>query len=150
WINHEWLSESTVFEAYSLLGSASLSILKFGIVLAVMVLVLLSLRPHQVSKAPHDFLVFLTTAGLAPLAKHLRPATFSVLVFALLLPALARDSARQKWPFLAVPILLAIWNNFHGGWRDGMGSLGAWMAAKWIEPGADGKDRLYASLVSVV
>jgi hypothetical protein len=150
WINHEWLSESTMFGAYALLGSAGLSILKFGIVLAVMALVLLTLRPHQIPSAPHDFLVFLTIAGVAPLAKHMRPEMFSLLFFALLLIALARRSERQKWPFLTVPLLLAIWTNFHGGWLVGMGSLSAWMAAKWIEPGVDGKDRLYATLVAVV
>jgi hypothetical protein len=132
WLNHEWLSELTTYFVYALLGSPGLVILKLLLVLGTLALVLRELGRCRMPPALHDALVFLTIAGIAPLATHMRPEMFSLLLFTTLLALLTTAETGAVWPLRVVPALTLLWVNLHGGLLVGMGTLAVWAAMEAV------------------
>ncbi len=64
----------------------------------------------------------------------LRPQTFSLLLFVLLYGALELAEARRAW-LLAVPPVMALWANLHGGFPVGLALVGCFAAAGFWEAG---------------
>jgi hypothetical protein len=142
WINHEWLSESAMYMGYATLGPLGLGVLKIALVLCTIAMVMRALRRSPMAPVVHDALVFLTVAGIAPLATHMRPEMFSLALFASLLTLLRKIERGSSWPLVAIPPLMVIWANFHGGWLVGMSAFGLWSAARFVATEATGRARL--------
>src|SRR5207249_6852131 len=102
--------------------------LAFGTIIVV----LWTLRRALMPPALHDALVFLTIAGIAPLATHMRPEMFSVFLFTILLAILVKAERGLIWPLPAIPPLMLLWVNLHGGWLVGIGALSAWIVGESV------------------
>jgi hypothetical protein len=137
WINHEWLSEVAMALAFEYLGAAGLNGLRIAVICCVLALVWYA--SAHVSPRHQILIVSVGAVGIYLRAHPIRPQLFSLVMFALLLTVLARSDERKSLrPLTLVPILMALWVNFHGGWIVGFGVLGLWclvtaVTASWRE-----------------
>lgn len=136
WINHEWLAESAMYEAYALSGGPGLVALKLALMVAMLAAVMWRCRTAGLPVMSSDLLVGLVVVGTVPQANHVRPQLFSLTLFAWLLAVLtaAEDGRRRLLP-IAVAIL-AVWANLHGGWILGLGTLAVWSGGSWLSRGS--------------
>ncbi|MEE9276414.1 MAG: hypothetical protein V3V62_14005, partial [bacterium] len=123
WINHEWLSEAAFALAYDWAGGPGLLLLKGAISL-----LLLGLAAGRLRRLPFGgpvvmaFLIFLLT----PWFTAVRPQLFTYLFFLLVVLSIrAAEGGRPGWMW-AVPPVLALWVNFHGGVLAGLGIFLGW------------------------
>lgn len=148
WINHEWLSEVLMGLAFDAGGSVGLALLKLAILAFTMVVVSRELAFRGVPPVARDVLVVICVVSCATLTPTLRPQTFSLALFALLLVTLRRVDDGRAALLWSVPILMAVWANMHGGWLVGIGVIGAWAAVRCVRPG--GAPRLVWASAAVV
>lgn len=128
WVNHEWAAEIVFGGAYALAGTAGLIAVKLAVVLAILALLNVMLRHEGVATARYrDLLAAAALITTIEQAHHVRPQLFSLLFFAALLSSL-QLSARIVWILAALPVIFALWVNFHGGWIVGGGVLLLWTA----------------------
>ncbi len=134
WVNHEWLSEVVMGAAFDLGGSVGLSVLKLALLLLVVAVVSRELAFRRVPPISRDILITIFIVSCVTLTRTLRPQTFSLVLFALLLATLRRvDDGRGRLIWF-VPVLMMVWANLHGGWLVGIGVLGAWAAVRCVKP----------------
>jgi hypothetical protein len=131
WINHEWLSECTMYLAYALAGGVGLVFLKLALVAGMLGGVVTSLRGRVSGGAGRDLLIALVLIGTFAQANHVRPQIFSLAVFAWLL-ALLTTSRGPALRLLLIPGVMALWVNLHGGWMVGGGVLALWTASTLV------------------
>lgn len=130
WVNHEWLAEIVMYGSYAAAGGAGLIALKVLLLIAMAAAAVVTVRRAGIGEMPHDLLIGLLLIGTVPQASHVRPQLFSLALFAWMLAALVaadRDRSRPDWrALIALPLLLVLWVNLHGGWIVGAGVLVAW------------------------
>ena len=135
WINHEWLAEVLLFLAFSVAGSLGIVALKTAVVTAALALMSRVLNRAGLAPISHDRLIAIGLVVMIPRIQTARPQVFSVLLFALLLHSLiAADRGRSRW-LLAVPIIMAVWANLHGGFIVGLGVLFLWLVVRSLQGG---------------
>lgn len=131
WINHEWMAEVTFGAMYRALGSAGLVLLKFVVSFLIVGLLFNRLRTAGLDVLRSGILVFLAvlllTAGLVTVRPHL----FTYLFLTLLLLLLDQSEGRRPKAIWLVPVLVAVWINFHGGVLAGVGVMGIWIVGRW-------------------
>lgn len=130
WINHEWLAEAVLGWMYEAFGPSGLTSLRWGILGLLFALVWWHLRQLGTSTRSAISLLAFVALLTYPRTQHVRPQLFSVLAFAGLLAALKQAERGRRWLLYAVPLLLIVWANLHGGWIVGIGTLGLWAAVK--------------------
>lgn len=147
WINHEWLAEILMAMSFEALGAAGLTLLRLAVVGSVLWLVWIGL-----ARVPTNHRVALMSAaalGILLRAHPIRPQLFSLVLFATLLTLIARADARHSWrPLALVPVVMALWVNFHGGWIVGFGVLGLWVLGTAVT--SSWKDRATLGALLVV
>lgn len=127
WINHEWLAEVLIATAFNHAGAAGLNVLRIALVASI--LAVFWIASFGIPKG-RTLVVAAGAVGIYLRAHAIRPQVFSLLLFAILLALVARaDHRRTLRPIIWIPILMAVWVNFHGGWIVGMGYFAAWCAA---------------------
>jgi hypothetical protein len=134
WVNHEWLTELLMALAYTVAGPTGLVILKTALVGAFAALVFTAYR--RASPLVSVPAVILALWGAASITSTLRPQLWTLIATALL-SRLLLTPPRRSW-LIALPILFALWVNFHGGWIVGAGMLTVWAA---VELGKRGSRR---------
>jgi hypothetical protein len=138
WINHEWLSESVMYLAFSLAGGTGLVLLKLLLVAGVVGGVLKAWQGRVTEPTSRDVLIAFVLMGIFAQANHMRPQVFSLAAFACLLVLLARTHrssqslSSSSWMLGAVAALMAVWVNLHGGWIVGGGTLALWTACTLV------------------
>ena len=153
WVNHEWLAEVFMFVAYGALGAAGLVVLKLVVVGSLLVLVILSLRRDALPVMAQDALLFIAIIGSIERLTPIRPQLFSLLLFVVLLRLLVKIEQGHRRLLFALPVVMALWANLHGGWLVGAGTLGVWTMFGVLASGTRTADRLLlvaAAAVSVV
>jgi hypothetical protein len=134
WTNHEWLAELAMWLAYAAAGTAGLVLLKLALLSTSLGAVLRAI-PRTFHAAPVLELTVLAFAfGTRRQAVTVRPQLFSLALFALLLLVLRRSSEGRDRGLIAVPVMLAIWANVHGGWIVGLGTVCLWAALELLSP----------------
>jgi hypothetical protein len=121
WVNHEWLSELQMGIAYALGGPAGLALLKGALTFTAMVLIWIALR--GIDLTPRIVIFAMAAASTVPVTRTLRPQAWSLVLLVILCRILIEDRRRARW---AIPVLLALWANLHGGWIVGLGILTVW------------------------
>jgi hypothetical protein len=99
------------------------------------------------------FLFVLAMVGTKAQTGHVRPQLFSVLLFAALIPILKLSAEGKRRALLALPPLMALWANLHGGWLLGAGTIGLWCLFELVDRTRTWTWRLQdlaASVVAVV
>ena len=112
-----WLTQVIFHLVHSLLGMPGIAALKFLMVLLI-VAALLKLRRGD--PVIHAALVLSVLPLLTLVYTYDRPQAFSILFFATLLAILERERTSRTVPsswqsYLAVPLLMLLWGNMHGG-----------------------------------
>ena len=126
WINHEWLSEVLFGLSWQAAGSAGLVLLKAIVVLVILALIYGHLRRNGLDVLRAGLVVVVVMLPLMPGLRTIRPHMFTHLLFTLTLLLLFRideGAHRRAW---LLPILIALWINFHGGVLAGLGAIGLW------------------------
>jgi hypothetical protein len=125
WLNQQWLSEVSFYGAYKAIGITGITVL-YAIVLALPLGIALALLRRK-SAATMALLVALYVPGLLAII-HPRAAGFTLVIFALLLAAVAvacelepaRGRIKPGWVLASIPPLFALWANLHGGFIAGL------------------------------
>ena len=121
WVNHEWLSETSMGLAYVAAHVPGLLLLKIAIVGAAYAVMAFRLR--HVDAPARWWFVAVGIAATMPLTATMRPQLWTVL-------ALTIVASTTHWPLRAQlalwPAVFALWANFHGGWIVGLGVISAW------------------------
>jgi hypothetical protein len=126
WINHEWLSEVLIYGAYAAAGAHGLVLLRVAVVSVVAFLALFHLRPLRRDPVVHDASLALVILGVYGQTYTIRPQLFSILVFSVLLLVLVASARQPRWLW-AIPLLMGLWVNLHGGWLVGAATAGLWV-----------------------
>jgi hypothetical protein len=132
WVLHEWLFEAVLFLAYSSWGTFGVQLLTALLAMATLG-VIFALMRHLGQSASVAFVLaacggFVFASGWAP-----RPQLVTYLLFALFLSILLRfkyDGARRA--LLALPLLMVVWVNAHGGYLIGIALAFLFTAAEWL------------------
>lgn len=130
WINHEILSEVAFGWAYTHFGPAGLQALRYGLVGAVALLLWREMARGDLRAAGGVLGTAWVATGMGGGLATVRPHLFSYLFFLLVLIGLVRiDEGEARWTWI-VPLVIAVWINFHGGALAGVGVVGLWWAGK--------------------
>jgi hypothetical protein len=151
WINHEWLAECAMFASYALGGGAGLVLLKVMLIATMLAGIAVSLRAKGVGGTDLDLLLALVLVGTFTQANHVRPQVFSLAMFAWLLTALTTFPTTSRRSLAAIPLLMAVWVNVHGGWIVGGGILALWTVCTIVSTSerAEGMRLLGAGVVAL-
>jgi hypothetical protein len=133
WLNHEWLAEVAMYSAYAAAGNAGLIALKLLLVLSTVGLIITSLYRYPLSFEARAFLATLGVLGIKPFTAQVRPQLFSIVLFTALLFVLTNADRGRRRALLAIPIVMLVWANAHGGWIVGFGVLAVWTAATVVD-----------------
>ncbi len=128
WVNHEWLAEAAFAAAYRIGGAAGLMLLRAG---------LLSLAISAIGRVlvrravPTIGVVAIAAFGVTVFSEfyRIRPQMFTYTCLALLLWMCDSYRPDQRGRLWAVPLLIGVWANFHGGFVAGLGIFGIY----WLE-----------------
>ncbi len=132
-LNDEYGFRLLCWEVYRALGVPGLACLLSALIAAIWLAIFLAARAGGLSTLPA-----LATCLLADQVMQtrfaLRPQLMTDLFLALMLALLLkaeRSSARWLYP---IPVLIAIWSNFHAGVILGVGVLGLWWLTQLYRP----------------
>jgi hypothetical protein len=128
WINHEWLAEAIYAWLYSALGPPGLVALNIVVGLGIVGLIYGHLLRRGVAPAGAACIVAFFALPLRPGVLNVRPQVFTYLFFLsilLVIDAAERGALRWLW---AVPPIIALWANLHGGVLAGLGIFLLWGA----------------------
>lgn len=133
WVLHEWLFELVLASVYSLFGTFGVKFMTA--LLATATLVISYATANRIIGKPYVAfslaLVFfiLAAPGISP-----RPQLATFLLFALTLRVLTGFKyAGESRGLLALPPLMAVWVNFHGGYAAGLALLFLFTACEWLK-----------------
>ena len=131
WINHELLSEVAFGLAYKVGATPGLMLLKVTVVFAMALLLHRHLRKEGLDPLRAGIVLILVVFTMIPALGTIRPQLFTHLFFLMTLLVIIRvEEGNTRWLW-SLPILFALWINFHGGVLAGLGVLGLWAGA-WI------------------
>ena len=147
WHNHEWIAESVMAYAYAWLGPAGLILLQALLGSGAGLLGLWIIRDRCTQPLEQALLAFFLAVCLAP-GIQVRPQTFTYFFFALLLFLLhLRKHKGRDWT-PAIPLVIALWVNCHGGFLSGLGIYALFEAGEAAEAWLRGqRDQLAPKVV---
>jgi hypothetical protein len=117
WINHEWLSEYILFQAYRLSGNPGLLLLKLLLGIGLLGIINNAMRQTIKSQATRVLLLLLIISTIG-YGFSTRPHLFTYLLSAGLLSILLRQKAPAALLLTAAP-LGCLWANLHGAFFIG-------------------------------
>jgi hypothetical protein len=132
WINHEWLSEVLFATVHNIWGSRGLVFLKVTIALLIAGLLYWHLLAQRLEPLRAGivlaFVSFMMISGLITV----RPQMFTFLFFLITLLILHAGEHGRPSVLWLLPVVLAVWINFHGGVIAGLGVIGIWAGARLL------------------
>lgn len=140
WINHEWLSELLMYSVFSKFGSPGLLIGKMLIGLIIISLVSLICFKRKVRPVSYCITLVLSSFIMSPgfmLRPHLMTFFFSTLFFTVIYLFL-KEKRNILW---ALPLIMILWVNSHGGFIIGAGILPVITFLEFINCHIDKKDK---------
>ena len=150
WINHENIAEIVFAVGFDKLGVPGMLVAKCLLGMAILALMYLTARRHEVRSLTAWVFLLLVAANFKAFFP-MRPQLLSFLCCAVMMVLLDRGFARWRanstepssdqhrecnvnWAWLvAVPLLMVLWVNSHGGFVAGLCILGALLAGRALE-----------------
>lgn len=132
WTLHEWLFEVLLYGMFSIIGPSGVKLLTALLVVSALGISFASTR--RISKSPVAALI-LFLAALVPFAGGIspRPQLITYVFFAIFLHILLSHKYNLTTRYLfALPALMVIWVNAHGGYFIGIALIGMFTIAEWI------------------
>ncbi|HTQ30547.1 MAG TPA: hypothetical protein VMI53_05000, partial [Opitutaceae bacterium] len=134
WINHEILSELALAQVHRLGGGPGLWLMMIFMAVAT---VGLALRESMAASHPAvkwaALLLFGASINFIVTGYSVRPQLFTMLALVLQIILMRRIAAKRPAWALTMPVLFALWTNFHGGFLLGFGLLVAAAAALAVQ-----------------
>lgn len=127
WINHEWLAEVLMAGAWlnaHNVGLVSLKIFLFGLTVVSVYLYVNS--QYHPALIPALAILVLASSGVLLFSLVVRPQLFTFLLFAITLMVIHQAEMGQYRWLWAMPLVIALWTNLHGGVLAGLGILVIW------------------------
>lgn len=125
WVNHEWLTELQLALIWTHFGNCGLWLWRNLLVLVVFLCVAAELRRQQANLAASTLLLLYGAECLSQFVIFIRPQVPTLAIFTLTLLILKRHSDRvARWEIWALPPLMVVWTNLHGGFLAGLGVIG--------------------------
>lgn len=133
WLNHEWLGQVALYLAHRAAGIPGLMLLLVSILAATYSLVWLRMRNRGVDvRAGLPILGAAFFAGSMSVGPRLQMMTLLLsALFALGIDRMRRDDDR-RWA-IALPLLMLVWTNLHGGFAIGLALLAIGVAGQWLD-----------------
>ena len=126
WINHEWLAEVAFGFAWLISHVQGLVLLKTVVALLTTGMIYFFLVHRHVAPLMAGILVFLAWFGIQPALGTIRPHMFTILFTAVLFIIISSaEIGKYRWLWI-LPVVFALWVNFHGGFLAGLAFLGIW------------------------
>ena len=132
WTDHEWLAEIVLYSTYKLAGLWGPIVFFAAVICATFVLVYTQMRQRGV----HPVLAIFTLAAAfmassASWGPRIQMSTlFFLAAYAVLL--LRFEKTHDRRILAALPALMIIWTNFHGGFVLGLVFLALTLAGQWL------------------
>jgi hypothetical protein len=124
WVYHEWLTGVVFYPLYAATGGAGLQVLKYALGLGTVGLALAVARGRGASLAVAVLVAIVMGVGLRQGYVAVRAQVFTFFFFALTLYLLERVRQSRRWgALLWLPLIMALWGNFHGGFPAGLGLI---------------------------
>jgi len=126
WLNHELLSE-IIFAVVWLAGDVTgLILLKTAVVLLALGITFFFLLHRKVNPIMAGILVFIAWFGLQSSLGTIRPHMFTMLFTTIVFIIISlAELGKYRWLWI-LPLVFALWVNFHGGFLAGLAFLGLW------------------------
>ena len=133
WVAHEWLSELLFYAVQHAVGYAG-NVVLIGALGALAAMALFATcRLWGVGELAAVLLV-LWAFGMSVGSFGVRPQTFTRVLLALLVLVLSLYRRDGNWRWLvAVPPIVLVWTNLHGGFAIGLGLLGLMLLGEAVE-----------------
>jgi len=132
WIAHSWLSDLTFYGASSVAGFLGVQLLKAVLLTATFAVLLALLRrltgSQVVAVLATAIAALVSMVGWTP-----RPQLFTFLFSAVFLTVLWRAERENDRLLWALPFVMLLWVNLHGGFVTGFLLLGAWTVPAGIQ-----------------
>jgi hypothetical protein len=144
WVDHEWLTEVIMFGAYTAHPRVGLVGLRLLLLASFLLIVWYDLRREGVPAPAAVTLVTVLTLLTYSRTQHVRPQLFSLAVFAALLVLLKSGDRGRIAVLFAIPPLMALWSNLHGGFVVGLLPLGLWAARASLDRSRTPRSRIVA------
>ena len=138
WLNHEWLTEVLMAAIYNGFGMIGLKVMKFACCATTVVLLAIAMEDTEAPASIQAAILMISALPIAP-QNQFRPQMFTFVMVSGLLALLARYNYRGRAPMWLVIPLFAIWANLHGGWIIGLGVLGVFSAAVFVQDLVSGR-----------
>jgi len=133
WINHEVLSELSMGVMFRAFGTVGLTTMKLLVVAAIFSLGLWHMLRRGLEPIRAGIVMMLALLGMLPGMLTVRPQIFTYLFFLLMMLILEESERRSTRLIWALPLLVALWINFHGGVLAGVVVICAWSGVKVAE-----------------
>ena len=132
WVLHEWLFEVVLYAMFEWLGAPGVKLLT--VTLAMSALGIVFALARRLGQSP-ALAFILTVVALIPFSSGIsaRPQLVTYLLFAAYLYILLSYKYHQaRLSLVALPLLMLIWVNAHGGYVIGIALTGLFTACEWI------------------
>lgn len=133
WINHEWLSELVFARIYDLAGPPGLIAAKLFLSLFLVWLCHAHLTRRGLGTFRSLLLLVLASFPFRMGLGTIRPQIFTYLAFLVVLLLLEKSGTGRELRVWAIPPVLAVWVNLHGGVLAGIGVVGLWVVVRLVE-----------------
>lgn len=130
WINHELLAEILFGAAFNAYGAPGLVLLKVSLVLITVGLLFRRLLSQRLHALRAGIVIIVVLMLMSVGIWTIRPQLLTYVFF--LLTVLFIDAAEKgrRAAFWALPIVMLVWANSHGGFLAGVGVVGIWACAR--------------------
>ncbi len=133
WINHEWLSEVAFAVVYDRAGPSGLVVAKVVLSAVLAGLCQVHLTRRGLGPFRAVFLLILASIPFRLGLGTIRPQIFTYLAFLLVLLLLETAKTGRELYLWALPVIVAVWVNLHGGVLAGIGVVGLWVGVRTVE-----------------
>ncbi len=131
WTNHEWLTELALAVCYSALGAPGLILLRAFLMAGMLAAIGLLIARRKLSP---EATLGVALFGITILAEfyRIRPQMFTYTAFAWLIVLCDGHRVGRRGGLCLIPLLMALWCNFHAGFVAGLGIFGIyWCQFVW-------------------
>lgn len=130
WVNHSWLSQLLLFGVHEALGLPGLNLLTALLAVAGLAILWAALEGAPLAKG----FVTVLAASTAAVFWSARPQMLTFVAVAGYVLILERWRRRQPSPLWALPLIMLLWANLHGGFAAGFLLIFAYLVGEWLVP----------------
>ena len=132
WVLHEWLFQVALYLWESAFGKAGTAIAT-AVLTALSVYIAFTVADWFLQRPLVSFALALVFAGGIAAAGAPRPHMVSILFFAVTLALVFRAKYwHRHWGLLAIPVMMLVWVNAHGGYALGIAIMLAFTGFEWL------------------